>query len=251
MSSFARLPSRKRSVALEDLNSPIRYTSRRHRTLSQKWALVSLPNKLTVISTIVIAIATVVNFGVAVAMWSEMRKATVATGMAANAANQSVKDIEAVQSAQLVIEDFKVDNIPQKIPEDVDPYEAHGTYTIRNVGQTVALDIGMSGGGGGGEFASTEFKGGVEVPSDDWIQQDIKPTPPDQTFGFNLAPGQIRTFSFNIPMTQKVIDGKEYRFKWIGYGYRDIFHHDKWTSDCITYASHVGGFAPCKSGHNH
>src|SRR6266446_1071593 len=45
----------------------------RQRTLGQRWRLISLPNKLMVIATIVIAIATAVNLFVAIAMWREMR----------------------------------------------------------------------------------------------------------------------------------------------------------------------------------
>lgn len=45
----------------------------RHRTIKQRWVLISLPNKLMVIATVVIAGAGIVNLLVAVAMWSEMR----------------------------------------------------------------------------------------------------------------------------------------------------------------------------------
>jgi hypothetical protein len=67
---------------------------RRHRTLKQKWALVSLNNQLTVIATLVIALATVVNLGVAVAMWNEMRKSGTDTHDLAVAANQQAKNTQ-------------------------------------------------------------------------------------------------------------------------------------------------------------
>jgi hypothetical protein len=50
---------------LAEPNSSVRPTARQRRTFKQKWALISLPNKLMVIATIVIALATIVNVLVA------------------------------------------------------------------------------------------------------------------------------------------------------------------------------------------
>lgn len=61
----------------------------RHRTFYQRWRLISLPNKLMVIATVVIAIATAVNLGVAIAMWCEVSKSTKAAQDSADAAKQS------------------------------------------------------------------------------------------------------------------------------------------------------------------
>ena len=62
----------------------------RSRTLRQKWRLISLPNKLMVVATIVIAIASAVNLGVAVAMWNEMHIGGIDTRKSADAAKDSV-----------------------------------------------------------------------------------------------------------------------------------------------------------------
>ena len=69
---------------------PIEPTPRRQRTFKQKWALTSLSNKLTVIATLVIAIATVVNLVVARAMWVEMHNSGIDTkNLAAAAKDQA------------------------------------------------------------------------------------------------------------------------------------------------------------------
>jgi hypothetical protein len=50
---------------------------KRHRTLAQKWRLVSLPNKMTAIATIVIATFTVVLACVSYFQWREMNKSVM------------------------------------------------------------------------------------------------------------------------------------------------------------------------------
>ena len=57
---------------------------RRHRTLREKWLLISLNNRIMVIATIVIAAATLVNVLVSGAMW-------VTTGKTADAAKESAE----------------------------------------------------------------------------------------------------------------------------------------------------------------
>jgi hypothetical protein len=83
--------------------SSARTRVRPHRTFKQKWALISLPNKLMVISTVAIALATVVNLGVAGAMWREMHSGGVEThNLAAAAKDQatSTHDLAAAARTQ-------------------------------------------------------------------------------------------------------------------------------------------------------
>jgi hypothetical protein len=59
------------------------------RTFQQKWRLISLPNKLMVVATIVIAAASFVNLLVAMAMWNEMHITGADTHKSADAAKDS------------------------------------------------------------------------------------------------------------------------------------------------------------------
>lgn len=81
------------------LDNPPRPTTSHRRTLRQKWALISLPNKLIVIATVVIAAATVVNLFVAWAMWKEVRKGGLDTHDLAVAAKAQAGKMSDVSNA--------------------------------------------------------------------------------------------------------------------------------------------------------
>jgi hypothetical protein len=102
---------------LADLDSPVRPTVRRRRTFKQKWALISLPNKLMVIATIVIAFATVVNLLVAWKMWREMHNSGTDTHSLAEAAAKQAADTHTLAAdthtlASLEKEQFQVAQRP-------------------------------------------------------------------------------------------------------------------------------------------
>ena len=63
--------------------------TKRHRTLAQKWRLVSLANKLIVIATMVIAGFTVVLACVSYHQWCEMQKSNKTTQQLANLAMET------------------------------------------------------------------------------------------------------------------------------------------------------------------
>jgi len=77
---------------LEHLNSLVGPVVRRRRTLKQRWALIFLPNKLMVIATIVIAVATLVKVGVAWKMWREVHSGGLDTDKLAEAAVNQAAD---------------------------------------------------------------------------------------------------------------------------------------------------------------
>ena len=56
--------------------------------LRQRWGATTIANQLTVIATIFIAVATVVNLGVAIAMWHEMHEGGIDTKNLADAAGR-------------------------------------------------------------------------------------------------------------------------------------------------------------------
>jgi hypothetical protein len=72
---------------------------RRNRTFGQKWGLISLPNRIMVVATVVIAFATAVNLLVAGAMWYEMHEGGTDTHTLADAAQKEAGNMANVSDA--------------------------------------------------------------------------------------------------------------------------------------------------------
>src|SRR5207245_9581100 len=88
----------------------------RHRTRGQRWILISLPNKLMVIATIVIAIATAVNLFVAIAMWHEMHATGTDTHELAVSAGKQIdlmrQQLVGTMSAVVTFQEPRITNDP-------------------------------------------------------------------------------------------------------------------------------------------
>ncbi len=202
--------------------SPNPPAARRHRTLKQKWALISLPNKLMVIATVVIAAATLVNVVVARAMWREMQKSTVQVG-------RQIDDFEAAQRAVLVLEVYAV----------TDPIEVGKPVqlqcTIVNLGTTAATDIAISEAGAGGVAApwitdSHSLRPKFDIP----IPANGIPRPADVGGGESLGPNQPRDCSKTIgPLDADTVEGKYWINSTISISYRDMFGKAYILNDCL------------------
>jgi hypothetical protein len=68
------------------------------RTIKRRWALMSLPNQLMACATIIIAVAAIVNLGVAIAMWNEMRNGGKDTHELAVAARDEWRELNETKS---------------------------------------------------------------------------------------------------------------------------------------------------------
>jgi hypothetical protein len=75
---------------LSHVTESVEPRKRTPRTFKQRWAAISIPNKLMVYATVVIALASVINLFVAVRMWIEVRNGSVDTHTLAVAAGQSL-----------------------------------------------------------------------------------------------------------------------------------------------------------------
>src|ERR1700676_472009 len=79
---------------MDDTSKP----QKSRRTIKRRWALMSLPNQLMVVATIVIAVAATVNLAVAAAMWNEMRSGGRDTHELAVAARDEWREQNEVKS---------------------------------------------------------------------------------------------------------------------------------------------------------
>jgi hypothetical protein len=151
---------------------------------------------------------------------------------------RQLDDSEAVQRAQITIEDFSVQDL------DSNP---KGTYRVVNRGQTAALDIAVGMAGGGGVVGN----GSSIEPSASVLDFNIAQIRKGELGpGFNLAAGQGRLFTF--PVSPDLRGGKKTEFHQVYVAYTDIFHGKmRITADCIFYDVDNQRFTPCASGHTH
>ncbi len=155
------------------------------------------------------------------------RMSADASAKSAKAAEDSIAQARAIQSARLVIEDFAPTITPDKANDGL---LIRGTYKIRNVGGTVAREI----------FANRSSGGGVQPP-----QPMPKILPSPSPTGPSLAAGERLEYPVGWQVGNDVMTGKMYFSVNIWISYRDIFDEGKIVHACFQYYPARKMFIPC------
>jgi hypothetical protein len=151
---------------------------------------------------------------------------------------------EAAQRADLIIEDFRVENFPTA--PNIIPY---ATFTVRNAGNTVANEISVA------TSARIQTRTNMKQ-SGRAFEANAKLAPSPS--GWSLAPGRSRSdlnVEFELgPETRQVLVRKRSTLVFVievAVAYRDIFKQAHVTSDCLMYDPmfNIGNFNPCVQGH--
>lgn len=226
----------------------------RQRTLREKWRLTSLSNKTISIATVVIAGASLLQFGTAIFQWLEMRgagkqtdKIIAADERLAAAMENSVK--EAGKSLDATIEQAHLDQRAWIAATEISGTPEVGktwivTAIFQNTGKTIGRNVRIT-------YA---FR---EVPKDK--QPDFRyagesqiPTGHGILSPASFAVSRIKIAS-GIPLPQSAVEGfKAGDPRLFVYGdisYEDIFGKAHTTTYCSVYNGPTNSFVTCQS-HN-
>lgn len=179
-------------------------------------------NAIVAIFTVLIFLTGFAYTIFAALQWDQMRKATKAT-------QRQIGDSEAVQSARLIIEDFRAD-VTQGQPGQ--GTFITGNFVVTNVGPTVASEI-----------YETHATGGSVMPPE--ALPTLKPTPVPN--GPSLAPGKSRSYAIAVQegSWEQVQQGKWFWSFSIAVSYKDIFGKSTVISDCFVYNRKAAQFVRC------
>ncbi len=150
---------------------------------------------------------------------------------------RQLRDSEAVQRAQIVIEDLTV--------KDPDTDHAAISYRLVNVGQTAALNIGANSSEGRGIVVTHEKMAypplsAIESGIRDLMNANYEPR------GFSVGPGKERSFTFAYGrVSPEILRGDMYSYYLLVVVYWDIFGNERFSSDCIFYNSWAETFSTC------
>lgn len=181
--------------------------------------------KLEIAIQVATAFAVIYYACVAARQWREMQK--------------QVKDFEAVQAAQLVIEDFKITGFPENV---------HVTFNLVNRGQTIAKQISLGVSGEEGDI-STFDRRAASYPDMKVIASNLANIHPDALAGFSLGPGVGKPFDFRQGAVNKEVLTRQHGLSYYGgVAYRDIFGRVGFDSHCLVYSPASGGWQLCQVG---
>lgn len=171
----------------------------------------------------------VVLFGSCVALWT------------LNTMKRQLSDSEAAQGAQLSIENFAVDGLPDHPVEH---------YAIFNGGQTFANDVQISQGAGGGTPSYRTPTLNEPLPDLGWVGESNKNMFENYRHssggGFSLPPNHRREYSFNLgPLSQDVLDGKQFSAYSVFVGYTSVFGQKRYVADYLCYRFAGKTFSEC------
>lgn len=189
------------------------------------------------------AIATIAAFGAGAFYVHYAHKQAVAMNEAVSQTKRQIDDAEAVQRAQLVIEDFTVDSV-----RGSNETQHHSKFTLRNVGHTVAdeINIGYSSGWGMGLTQERE-KGSLESNA-----KIIRPDPAGWSLGANDNRAMSgATSGEGNAAYDAVLKGAAALHFQIFVAYRDIFGKPRLTSDCLYFNASAQKFTPCAYARYH
>jgi hypothetical protein len=221
------------------------------RTLREKWRLTSLSNKTISVATVIIAVASTLQFGTALFQWLEMRDAGIQTAkiIAANERVAAAMEKSAKKSEEALNANIEASRTDQRAWvgfEDVRVTAQIGipsrfSFNLKNTGKTPALHASLQyyiKNLNRGEKLQFTYKGITTEPTRGLI-------PPNATVFVNLTNAAPDAAEMN---RIRVEEKRVYSYGRVNYA--DIFGRPHWTTFCTYMARDGSAMTYCPEYNN-